>query len=168
MKKVIPPLVSLLALFAIPAPVHAVCPVCTVAVGAGLGISRYLGIDDSVTGIWVGGLILSSGLWMADWVKKRGWHVPYPKVLSTLLMAIFVIPPLYWSHMIGLADNSLWGVDKVLLGTMIGSAIFLLGVGIDKGLRTIHEGKVFVYYQKVLVPVFLLSLISFVLYRITI
>jgi len=60
-----------------PAKVYAVCPICTVAVGAGLGISRWLGIDDSVTGLWIGGLILSSGLWLADWIGKKGWRVPY-------------------------------------------------------------------------------------------
>jgi len=69
-------LLGLLALFAFPTPARAVCPICTVAVGAGLGISRWIGIDDSVTGVWVGGLILSSGLWMADWVKKKGWKIP--------------------------------------------------------------------------------------------
>lgn len=30
----------------------AVCPICTVAVGAGVGLSRCLGIDDSITGLW--------------------------------------------------------------------------------------------------------------------
>ena len=166
MKKLLP-LLSLFVLFVFPTPAYAVCPVCTVAVAAGLGISRWIGIDDSVTGIWIGGLILSSGLWMADWIKKKGWKVPYPEVLSILLMFLFVIPPLYWSHMIGLAGNSLWGMDKVSLGTIVGSFVFLLGVGIDKYLRTTNNGKVYVYYQKVIVPVFLLSLFSFVFYSIT-
>ena len=166
MKKLLP-LLSLFVLFVFPTPAYAVCPVCTVAVAAGLGISRWIGIDDSVTGIWIGGLILSSGLWMADWVRKKGWKVPYPEVLSTFLMFVFVIPPLYWSHMIGLAGNSLWGMDKVSLGTIVGSFVFLLGVGIDKYLRTTNNGKIYVYYQKVIVPVFLLSLFSFVFYSIT-
>ena len=158
---------SLLALFTFPTPAHAVCPVCTVAVAAGLGISRWIGIDDSVTGVWIGGLILSSGLWLADWIGKRGWKIPYPKLLSVLLMALFVIPPLYWSKMIGLPGNILWGIDKVLLGTAIGSLVFLLGVGIDKWLRTTNGSKVYIYYQKVIVPVFLLALTSLLFYLIT-
>jgi len=63
---------------------HAVCPICTVAVGAGLGVSRWIGIDDSITGLWIGGLILSSGLWMADFIRKKAWKVSYPEILSTL------------------------------------------------------------------------------------
>lgn len=146
---------------------HAVCPVCTVAVGAGLGISRWLGIDDSVTGIWVGGLILSSGLWLADWIGKKSWKVPYKEVVSVGLLFLFVILPLYWMKMIGLDGNTLWGIDKLLLGTAIGSVVFLFGVWFDKWLRTTNQNRVYVYYQKVIIPVFLLSLVSFVFYLIT-
>ncbi|PIS13789.1 hypothetical protein COT65_02250 [Candidatus Shapirobacteria bacterium CG09_land_8_20_14_0_10_47_13] len=82
-------------------------------------------------------------------------------------MVLFVIPPLYWSKMIGLPGNTLWGIDKILLGTIFGSFIFLLGVAFDKWLRTLNNGKVYVYFQKVIVPVFLLSLTSYIFYLIT-
>ena len=49
----------------------AVCPVCTIAVGAGLGLSRFLGIDDSVSGVWAGGLTLSSSFWLSDWLARK-------------------------------------------------------------------------------------------------
>lgn len=146
---------------------YAVCPVCTIAVGAGLGFSRWIGIDDSVTGVWVGGLIISSGLWMADWIRKRKWRVPYPEVLSIFVMYLFVIPPLYWSHMIGITGNTLWGIDKLLFGVIIGSIVFLMGVGIDRWLRTTNKGKVYVYFQKVIVPVSLLVITSLFFYFIT-
>lgn len=167
MKLILSLILGLIAYLAVPARAYAVCPVCTVAVAAGLGISRWIGIDDSVTGVWIGGLILSSGLWLADWIGKKSWKVPLPKFLSVLLMALFVIPPLYWSKMIGLPGNILLGIDKVLLGTITGSIIFLTGVGIDKWLRTKNDDQVYIYYQKVIVPVFLLSIISFVFYIIT-
>src|SRR3989344_4306223 len=57
-----------------PSPVGAVCPVCTVAVVAGLGVSRTLGIDDVVTSIWIGGLILSMAFWTIDWIEKSKWR----------------------------------------------------------------------------------------------
>ncbi|MDE6224030.1 MAG: hypothetical protein K2M23_00985, partial [Alphaproteobacteria bacterium] len=41
------------AVFANPA-----CIVCTVAMGAFLGISRALGISDNATGVWIGAIIL--------------------------------------------------------------------------------------------------------------
>ncbi|MCX6758247.1 MAG: hypothetical protein NTX14_00895, partial [Candidatus Nealsonbacteria bacterium] len=49
-------------------PALAVCPICTVAVGAGLGLSRWFGIDDSISGLWIGGLIVSFILWTIDWL----------------------------------------------------------------------------------------------------
>lgn len=160
-------LATLITFLTITTPVQAVCPVCTVAVGAGLGISRWIGIDDSVTGIWIGGLILSSGLWLADWINKKSWKIPYKKIVSVGLFFLFVIPPLYWGKIIGLPNNTLWGVDKILLGTIIGSTVFLLGVWLDKWLRTTNTGKVYIYYQKVIIPVLLLSIASFVFYQIT-
>jgi hypothetical protein len=144
----------------------AVCPICTVAVGAGLGISRWLGIDDTITGIWIGGLILSSGLWLADWIGKKGWKVPYKELVSVGLFFLFVIPPLYWGKMIGLAGNTLWGIDKVLLGTITGSVLFLIGVWMDKFLRVNNNERVYIYYQKVIVPILLLSVGSFIFYLI--
>jgi hypothetical protein len=82
-------------------------------------------------------------------------------------MFVFVIPPLYWSHFIGIKGNTFWGVDKILLGTLIGSFVFLLGVWLDGWLRNKNNGKVFIYYQKVIVPVFLLTLTSFIFYLLT-
>ena len=159
---------SLFAMLFVPMKVEAVCPVCTIAVGAGLGFSRWLGIDDSVTGIWIGGLILSSGLWLADWIIKRGWKIPFINIISILTIFIFVIPPLYWANMIGLAGNTLWGIDKVIIGTLIGSCVFLIGAWLDLLLRNIHNGKIYFYYQKVIIPLLLLSMASFTFYLITI
>ncbi len=153
-------------IFAVPA--KAVCPICTVAVAGGLGISRWLGIDDSIMGVWIGGLILSSGFWMADWVSKKSWKIPYPKMLSILIMILFVIPPLYWSKIMGVAGNTLWRIDKILLGTIVGSGLFYVGMKLDQWLRTTNEGKVYIYYQKVIAPVLMLTLGSFVLFLITI
>lgn len=167
MKKLVSVLIFI-ALFAYPTTAHAVCPLCTITVGAGLGISRWIGIDDSVTGLWIGGLIISSGLWMADWINKKKWRVPYSKIVSVLLFYLFVIPPLYVANMIGINGNTLWGIDKVLLGTFVGSVVFIIGVIIDKWLRTTNDDKVYIYYQKVIVPVLLLSIASLFFYLITI
>lgn len=164
---IVPIFLLALVFLAFPTSAHAVCPICTVAVAGGLGISRWLGIDDSVTGVWIGGLILSSGLWLADWIGKKGWRIPHKEIVSVALFFLFVIPPLYWAKLVGLPGNTLWGVDKIILGTIVGSILFTGGVWLDKWLRTTNEGKVYVYYQKVIAPVFLLTLGSFVLYLIT-
>lgn len=148
-------------------PVEAVCPVCTVAVGAGVGISRMIGIDDTIAGVWIGGFIISSGLWLADFIKKKNWKIPFLQVLSILLMIIFVVPSLFWAKIIGVVGNNFLGVDKIIFGMITGSIIFFLAVGVDKFLRAINGGKVFIYYQKVIFPLFLLSIVSLILYFVT-
>ena len=69
--------------------------------------------------------------------------------------------------MIGIAGNTLWGVDKVLLGPGIGSGVFILAVGLDKWFRTTHNEKVYIYFQKVIIPVLMHTITSFILYLIT-
>ena len=168
MKKKVVFLLSSLVFFLFPVKVQAVCPVCTIAVGAGLGVSRWLGIDDSISGLWVGALIVSSGLWLANWLIKKNFDFklkPWQtQTLSVILFYLMVIPPLGWRHILGLPGNVLWGIDKIIFGTGLGSALFLLAVAADRWLRQTNGGKVYIYYQKVILPILFLSLASFVLY----
>jgi len=145
----------------------AVCPVCTVAIGAGLGLSRLLGIDDTISGVWIGGLILSSGFWLADFLTKKNVRIPHLNFISVAGLFLMVIIPLYLSRFIGLPANTFWGVDKVLLGIIAGSLIFWFSVWSDGRLRVKNGGKVLIYYQKVILPVFFLSLLSLIFYFLT-
>lgn len=154
-------------LFLFPTKALAVCPVCTVVVGAGVGLSRYLGVDDTVSGLWIGGLVLSSGFWLDSFLLRRKIDFPKRTLLSVALFYLFVIPPLYFSKTIGHPRNTILGVDKLLFGIFVGSVLFLEAVLFDKILRKRNQGKVFFHYQKVVLPVVLLLLFSFVFYFIT-
>jgi hypothetical protein len=44
----------------------AVCPLCTIAAAGGIEVTRILGVDDLISSIWIGGLIVSMSFWMAD------------------------------------------------------------------------------------------------------
>ena len=148
-------------------PVQAVCPVCTIAVAGGLGISRALGVDDTVTSVWIGGVVLSSSFWLVSWLSKRPKYKKLANIwiVSALMYAIVLIP-LYYSKIIGLSYNTLWGVDKILLGTGVGSVVFLKGIYLDK-LQRRRFGKQFFKFQKVVFPVLALTITSFIFYLIT-
>jgi len=60
---------------------RAFCPVCTVAVGAGVGLCRYLGIDDLISGAWIGGLLMSLTLWTIEWLNKKKIKFLFRKIL---------------------------------------------------------------------------------------
>jgi hypothetical protein len=169
--------------FLTPPVAHAVCPVCTVAVVAGLGVSKELGIDDIVTSIWIGGLILSVSFWTIDWIEKSKWrekiykHVckfkcgmtenQALKFWTILLMYVLVFVPLLFTKTVGIVGNSLWGIDKIVLGTGVGSVMFLIGMWIDKTIRKSRDGKQLFVFQKVVFPVLALAISSLVFFLIT-
>ncbi|KKS95800.1 MAG: hypothetical protein UV71_C0003G0034 [Microgenomates group bacterium GW2011_GWC1_43_13] len=144
------------------------CPVCTVTVIAGLGISRLLGIDDLITAIWIGGLILSLSFITIDWIKKK-WpklKLKYYYFPTFILMYLFVFIPFKLNGTIGIVRNTMWGVDKIILGIIIGSAALLLGVLTDKYQRVKFK-KIFFPFQKVFFPVLALIITSLIFYLIT-
>lgn len=149
----------------LPVKALAVCPVCTIAVGAGLGLSRWLGIDDTVSGLWVGGLLLSSSFWLVDWLVRKGVTINRT-ILNVVVIALFyllTLVPLWETKIIGHPFNTIFGFDKLLIGTAVGSILFLIALGADKVARKIHGSQFFIY-QKVVFPVSILIVASVIIY----
>jgi hypothetical protein len=141
------------------------CPVCTITVIAGLGVSRVLGIDDVITSLWIGGFILSFSFITITWVHKKWSKIPtkYYSLPIFVLMYFFVLVPLKLGHMIGVVRNTLLGVDKIVLGIIVGSVVFLIGVWADKFQRR-KFAKIFFPFQKVVFPVVSLLIASLVFF----
>ncbi|MDP1696113.1 MAG: hypothetical protein Q8L29_04320 [archaeon] len=141
-----------------------VCPICTVAIGAGLGFSRALGIDDSLTGLWIGALIVSSAIWMISWMDKKKIHYLFRKISVFAVFYAAVIWPLYhWNYM-GIPGNELFGMDKILFGTIMGTLIFFFAIFSDKYIKRNNQGKGLIKYQKVIIPLVFLILSSIITY----
>lgn len=134
------------------------CPVCTVTVIAGLGLSRLLGIDDLVTSIWIGGFILSFSFIFYNWLIKK-WpklKVTYGLYITIILMYAMALLPLIKTPT----------VSRILYGTTVGSVVFLLGVYADKFQRVKYK-KIFFPFQKVIFPVLALLITSLIFFFIT-
>lgn len=144
------------------------CPVCTVTVVAGLSLSRLLGIDDIIVSIWIGALILSLSYVTYDWISKKWpkFHATRYLLLTIFLMYALTLIPLKLNGSIGTESNCLWGIDKIVLGIIIGSFTFLLGAWLDKKERKM-KGRQLLPYQKVAFPVFLLIIVSLIFYFVT-
>jgi len=140
------------------------CPVCTIAVGAGVGLCRYLGIDDLISGTWIGGLIVSLIFWTIDWLNKREIHFLFRKILVSVFFYFIVITPLYWLGIMGHPENKFWGIDKLLFGIISGSFAFILSVLFHNFLIKKNQGKVFFYFQKVVIPISFLVILSLIFY----
>ncbi len=145
----------------------AVCPVCTVAVGAGLEGARLLGVDDVITGIWAGGLTLSLFFWTAGWLKRRGvtnvwWQIVVPFVVFYgLLGMVYLMPGVEFGA------NMLWGMDKFLLGVIVGTVAFYAGARWYISIKRANGGHAKFAFQKVVVPVSFLLVATLVFWLIT-
>ncbi|MDP2966824.1 MAG: hypothetical protein Q8N87_00160 [bacterium] len=152
--------------------VLAVCLICTVAAGAGLGFSRWLGIDDTITGLWIGGLIVSLIIWTLDWLNRKNIHFKGRNILTALIYYAFLIFPLYFAGLIGGGQNSLfcwcgWHFDKLTLGVIVGSISFWFGAEWYYFLKEKNNGRAYFPFQKVVLPISPLILLSIIFYFLT-
>jgi len=139
-----------------------VCPACTIAVAAGVGVLRGVGIDDIITGLWFGALIVSSIAWMIDFLNRKNIHFLFRKILVILVFGFVFIWPLYHWDVMGNPLNQIFGIDRLLFGTIIGAVIFILAVISNNYIKKINEGKVVINYQKVLIPLVYLIVASII------
>jgi hypothetical protein len=145
-------------------PALAVCPVCTVAVGAGLGLAEWLGIDDSISGLWIGALIVSMSLWTINWLNGKNIRFKGRKILIFLAYYAIVVLPLFWKGKIGHPLNRLCGVDKLLLGIILGSILFSTGVIFHNYIRKRNENRSYFKGQKIVAGILPLVIASIILY----
>lgn len=160
------------------APAKAVCPVCVVAVGAGLGLSEYLGIDDTIAGVWIGGLLVAMIIWTINWFNKKNWladrkegnKVGNKDIRDILITGVYyamVIWPLISQGFIGNPDNRLLGIDKIILGTGLGSLGFLAATLWYNDLKKKNNGHAWFPFQKVAWPFGALVILSLIFYFLT-
>ncbi len=145
------------------APVSAQCPACLVTIGGSVLLSRYLGVDDLIIGIWAGGLILSLGLWTATFIKKT--FIKGQNWILTTILWITTVLGLKQAGFIGNPTCKIHGHDKLLTGIIAGTLVFLLAYGIDFILRKLNKknpGKALFPYQRVVLPVVLLLMATLI------
>lgn len=140
---------------------YAVCPLCTVAVGAGLGVSHWFGVDDVISGLWIGGFTMSLVTWTINWLNQKKIHFKGRKILITTIYYILIIASLSVGNIIGSPLNTLWGIDKLILGIIIGSITFLSGY-ICYTLIKKRQGHAHFPFQKVVMPVAPLVLLTLI------
>lgn len=143
-----------------------ICIICTAAVSAGVGLSRWLGVDDTITGLWIGSLAVSLSLWTINWLSGKNIKFFGRQPLIFIIYYASIIWPLYHYNIIGHPLNKLWGTDKLFLGMAIGTIGFIIAVLFNEYLKKNNGGKVYFPFQKVVLPVGLLAVLSLILYLI--
>ena len=152
MKKV---LLGLLSVFVFVSVAEAVCPVCTIAIGAGLEGMRMLGVKDILTGIWAGGLTVSLIGWTANYmhkhnVKKPFWYILNVLVYLSLLASVYFVP--VGHPFVEWWGNCMWGIDQFLLGILVGAVTFILMELWYMRIKKNNGGHALFPFQKVVMP----------------
>jgi hypothetical protein len=157
-------LASLFGLAFFTQPVQAFCPVCTIAVGAGVGLAQYLGIDDTISGVWVGGLIVALIMWAVDWLNKKGINFKFKTAIVSVVFYALTIVPLYFTGIMGHPLNKILNIDKLLFGILGGTAAFLAGVWVNDFLLKDNDNKNYFPFQKVTLTLVMLLFMSLIFY----
>jgi len=135
-----------------------------VAVGVGVSLSRWLGISDLITGLWLGAFLLSLALWAIDWLGKRKIRSPLARFATILASYAMVIVPIYYveiiAHPIGFLRSC--AQDELILGIIEGSAVFFFAAKAYEFLKERNDGRAHFPFEKIALPVALLLLFSLI------
>jgi hypothetical protein len=117
-----------------------------------------------ISGLWLGALAASLSIWTIIWLNKKNKSFKYDKIIIALVYYLLIIVPLYYFDIIGHPFNKLWGIDKLLLGIISGSIVFLASIRFGDFLKNKNQGKVYFPYQKVAIPLLFLLIASVIFY----
>lgn len=138
-------------------PIHAICPLCTVTIGAGVGLSRWLAIDDLITGIWAGGLIASLTLWLWNWLQDKSKAIQW--ITSLIYGASIAV--LLWS-LDSQSGALIGGIKRLWFGMALGGWAFLTGVWIHHEIKIYRADKQLFAFQKVVLPLSLIIIVTII------
>lgn len=140
------------------------CPVCTIGIAAGLGLSRWLKVDDSISGLWIGALLLALSILTYNWLFRRSVRKQF-FILIVIIIAYWALS-FYPLHAAGIIDETcktIWGINRLIFGSLVGLVVAALSLLADKLSRRNRGGKAVFKYQKVIIPISFLLVASFIL-----
>ena len=116
----------------------------------GVGVTRAWGLDDALVGIFVGGMIASSALWLNNVLTKKGLKGNnYLKSIS-LIVAVFVLT-LWTFSLAGLFGPAnvyrIFGIERITLGAISGTIVSFAAFFASNEIKKVNRGKVLFNYQ---------------------
>lgn len=163
--------------------VSAHCPLCTTGAVIGVGFARAYGVDDSIVGLLLGALIVSSALWFNKWLKKK-INFPLQEFLIVLFSFLVLAIPFYYAGLItnfsmvrsmpgvhgmtglGVLGLANLGIDKLLFGMIFGT-LAIWGVFAFSEYIIKKRGKRLFDYQGLSFMIIALIILSLILWLIT-
>ena len=150
--------------FGLPKAVYAHCPLCVAGAAAGITLTRWVGVDDSITGIWVGAFLGAISFWTQKSLGQRKKVFFHPFVGFFLYILVFVST--LWSFYkfnVVVKHGDIFGIHKLTFGIILGGGVFYLVDKLNKYLVK-PDGKVFFPYQRMVVSLGSMVILSIFVY----
>ncbi|MDR1694281.1 MAG: hypothetical protein LBR70_03710 [Lactobacillaceae bacterium] len=140
------------------------CAVCTVAVGASLEIARQLGVDDCVVGVWSGAFLALLGFWLIKWFDKKNWHF-WGRDFVSIWGSVAMIGFMYVSRIpYNPTPILIFYMDPFLFSVILGALVLIYSSEFYQWMKAKNGGHAHFPFEKVLVPVAALAIVSAVFY----
>lgn len=126
-----------------------------------------MGVDDSITGVWVAALLGASSFWLYSWlIGKKIRGVERYKAILKPLIYILVFASTLWSFykfQLIIRMTQIFGLDKLTFGMLTGGVLFYL-VDFGDNLLIKKAGKVYFPYQRIIFSLGSMIILSLVIY----
>ncbi len=142
-------------------PALAHCPLCVAGAATGLTLTRWVGIDDSIAGVWIAALLGATSFWTYLAVSKKK-RLPFAKPLIYILLFAATLWSFYKFRLIIRMDQ-IFGLDKLTFGMVAGGILFYL-VDILDDIVIKRKGKVLFPYQRMIVSLGSMVILSLAIY----
>ncbi len=140
------------------------CPVCTIAIGAALPITRRMGVPDAVVGLWMGAFLAIMGYWIIKFMDRRGWNFLGRNAL-VLTLSVATIGFAYLGQ-VKYSPCTYMGflkADPLLFGAVLGAVLFILTEKLYDWMKAKNGGHAHFPFEKVVLPVVVLAVASLIL-----
>lgn len=141
------------------------CPICTIAIGAGVGVAQKLGVPVAIVGLWAGALLTLFGYWLVKFFDKRGWKF-WGRNALLIGLSVAMIAFAYVGD-IDYSPQWFMGciyIDPILFGTLVGMILFVLVEKLYERMKAKNGGHAHFPFERVVLPVVALALASWVMY----
>ena len=141
------------------------CPICTIGIGAGVGVAQKLGVPVAIVGLWAGALLTLLGYWLVKFFDKRGWKF-WGRNALLIGLSVAMIAFAYVGD-IDYSPQWFMGfiyIDPILFGTLVGMILFILDEKLYEWMKTKNGGHADFPFERVVLPVVALALPSWVMY----
>lgn len=138
----------------LPVPVSAHCPLCVGGAVIGLSVARFLGVDDSISGLWMAAFLGAISFWIANRFKSYFKPIIYVAVFGLTIWSFYAFNS--WAvtnlkfFLINTHLSKILGFDRLTFGLIFGGSLFYLVDFLDSLIIKRH-GKVYFPYQKIFV-----------------